>query len=227
MRIKNISLEYEDGSTKNITISNLDTKIQSALVESGLSDPLPEISRAKHYLVMQWKDDWKEVLGVDSDIADLIRYYVIRRIEDRGRIALDLGAAYPKLIIIERQPKEISRMMIVSDKAVKSYGLESEIEGYEGIFDAGGKKEFKKFDKANPFFKNELNESADALNDIKNAVAEALKKMGVRPDELLNTDRVSRLQGYKDIARMATLNGFKDQSDVYGFIELILKNLVS
>jgi hypothetical protein len=225
MKLKNISLEYEDGSTKTLSSSNLDTKLQSALVESGLCDPLPVISAAKQYLIMQWKDGWKEVLAINSDIADLIRYYIIRRIEDRGRIALDLGAGYPTLIIIERQPKEMSRMMIVSDQAVKSYGLESEIEGYEGIFEAGGKKEYKKFDKANPFFKNEFSESGDALNDIKVAVSEALKKMGLRPDELLTTDRFSRLQEYKDIARLTNINGFKSQSDVYGFIELILKSL--
>lgn len=226
MKLKNISLNYEDGTTKTFNTGELSNQLRTALTEAGFYKPTSEISKAKNYIVMQWGDGWKEVMAVNSDFVDLIRYYVIRRIEDRGRIALDTRTGYPELIVIERQPKEMCRMMIINGKKVKSYGLETEIERYEGIFEDGGKKEYKKFERGEPFFTNQIDESGDNLDDIKNAVSETLKKLNILPDELINMDTDLRMVKYKDIARVANIYGFKSEGDVYGFIELILKNLM-
>lgn len=225
--LKRLILEYEDGSTKSISWNNIDVRVQSTLADAGLCTPSPEISSAKNYLILQWKDGWKEVVAINSDIASVIRYYVIRRIEDRGRLALDVGAEYPELLVIERLPDEVSRLLIVGDSGVKACGLESVLEGYEGIFEAGGKREYKKYDKANPHFEKEFSEAPENIADIKNALAAALNNKGLRADELLHLDQGRRIQEYKDIARMAGIRGAKRQSDVYGFIEVILRNLIN
>jgi hypothetical protein len=226
-KLKNISLQYEDGTSQNIGFNNLDVGTQMALVRAGLCDPPPEISSAKHYLILQWKDGWKEVLAINSDTADLIRYYVIRRIEDRGRIALDVGSQYPELTILERRPADLSRMLIVGDGSVKSYELQAELESYEGIFEAGGKREYKKYDKSNPYFKHSFSEGHEGISGIENSITEILKKKNLDSSALLSMDQVHRMLEYKEIAGLAGLKGSQKQSDVYGFIELILKGLTS
>jgi hypothetical protein len=224
-KLRNISLQYEDGTTQNIEYGSLDAGMQTALVNSGLGEPPSNISSAPSYLVLQWKDGWKEVLAVNSDVAELIRYYVIRRIEDRGRIALDLGSGYPELIIIERQPAELSRLLIVGNSNVKSYELQAGVESYEGIFESGGKREYKKYDKSNPIFKNAFSEDRAHISAIEDSITRVLKEKNLKPDELLLADPDRRIREYKDIAGRCGLKGSQRQPDVYGFIEMILKDI--
>ncbi len=227
MKLKSIALEYDDGILKHINSESLDMKLISALAEAGLCDPPLEISSARHYLVFQWNDGWQEVLAVNSDVADLIRYYVIRRIEDRGRLALDVGADYPELQIIERRPADLSRLLIVGDSSVKAYSFRSELESYEGIFDSGGKREYKKYDRSQPQFKNEFNEISGGKTDIDNVVGDELNRKGMTANDLLRTDSGHRIREYQEIAQNIGLKGMQKQSDTFGLIELILKRSVS
>jgi hypothetical protein len=164
-------------------------------------------------------------MAINSDVADLLRYYVIRRIEDRGRLVLDLGTDYPELKVIERTPMEISRLLIVGDDSVKSYNLELEVEGYEGTFEAGGKKEFTRYDRDNPYFQGEYSEVSENISEIESAVLAVLKDKKLAPADLLSMEQDRRIQEYVDIALIAGIKGVQRQSDVYGFIELILKKL--
>ncbi len=226
-KLKRLSLEYEDGTRKNLESDEIDSGVQSALAGSGLCQPPPEISPAKNYLVLQWKDGWQEVMSVNSDVAGLLRYYVIRRIEDRGRLALDTGAEYPELLVIERIPMEIRRLLIVGDNGVKSYGLDTELEGYEGTFEAGGKKEYLKYDGSNPQFQSEFSEAEENIDELKKAVAEALNSRGIHPEKLLQMDKDRRIREYKDIAKKIGIRGIKRQSDVYGFVESMLRKIIA
>jgi hypothetical protein len=224
-KLKSLLFEYEDGSTKSVHANNLDASVHSKLAASGFCSPPEQISAAKHYLILEWKDGWREVVAISADDASLIRYYVIRRIEDRGRLALDVGEAYPQLRIIERLPMEMSRLLIVSDTSVKSYRLQSTIESYEGIFEDGGKKEYKKFDRANPCFQNEFSEGPENIAEIKNAVAGAAKKKGLSAEDLLLLDPEQRVRKYQEIAKTLSLTGVERESDVYGLIEIMLRKL--
>ncbi len=224
-KLKRLIIEYEDGTGKRLESGEIGTVLQASLADAGLCSPPPEISQAKYYLMLQWKDGWREVVSVDGDAANLLRYYVIRRIEDRGRLVLDLGIDYPELQMIERTPMDISRLLIVGDGSVKSYNLELEVEGYEGTFEAGGKKEFTKYDRDNPYFNGEFSEAPDITDEIENAVAAVLKDKGLAPADLLSMEQDRRIQEYADIARITGIRGAHRQSDVYGFIELILKKL--
>lgn len=222
-KLKCLVLEYEDGTETRTDVDNVDMSVQLALASSGLCSPLPEISSAKHFLILQWKDGWQEVKAINSDVADLLRYYVIRRIEDRGRLAIDVGTEYPELLIVKRLPKEIDRILLVSDSSVKSYELHIELEGYEGTFEAGGKKEYLKYDSSNPQFQSQFSETAESIKHIESAVTGTLNEKGLTPDELLSLQQSKRIQEYKDIAQIAGLKGVEKQSEVYGLIEIILK----
>jgi hypothetical protein len=225
-KLRSLLIVYEDGTEKRLDADEIDTGVQSALADAGLCTPPPGISQAKHYLILEWKDGWQEVMSINSGVADLLRYYVIRRIEDRGRLVLDSGAEYPELHVIERLPMEISRLLIVGDSDVKSYSLGLELEGYEGTFEASGKKEFTRYDRENPHFWSEFSEAPENLDDIKNAVAAVLNDKNLLPGELLSMEQDRRIQEYKSIAKVAGIRGAQRQSDVYGFIELVLKKLV-
>jgi hypothetical protein len=226
-KLKSLRLVYEDGTEKILDAAEIEASLQSALAESGLSAAPPEISPASNYLFMEWKDGWQEVMAVNGDIAELLRYYVIRRIEDKGRLVLDTGADYPELTIIERTPMDISRILLVVDSGVRSYSLEQEIEGYEGTFEAGGKKEFTKYDRENPDFRNELSTTPESIDGIKKAIAAVLADKNLSPKGLLAMRKDRRIREYSEIAGVAGIRGAKKQSDVYGFIELVLKKLAS
>jgi CRISPR/Cas system-associated protein Cas10 (large subunit of type III CRISPR-Cas system) len=99
------------------------------------------------------------------------------------------------------------------------------LESYEGIFDSGGKREYKKYERSNPHFKNEFNETPGGLADIDNAVLEELKSKGLNASELLRADPNQRIREYKEIAQSIGLKGMKKQGDTFGLIELILKKL--
>jgi hypothetical protein len=224
-KLKSLLLEYEDGSTKHVDANDLDSNVHSSLATSGLCSPPAQISAARHFLILEWKDGWKEVVAIHNDVASLIRYYVIRRIEERGRLAIDVGGVYPQLRIIERLPMDISRLLIISDSGVKSYGLQSIIESYEGIFEDGGKKEYKKFDRENPSFQNEFNEGPETIAEIKNSVAAAIGKKGVSAPDLLRLDPEERVREYQEIAKIVGITGMERQSDVCGLIEIMLRKL--
>jgi len=226
-KLKCLVLEYEDGTQTRTDLENVDMSVKLALANSGLCSPPPEISSAKHFLILAWSDGWKEVKAINSDVADLLRYYVIRRIEDRGRLAIDVGTEYPELLIVERLPKEIDHILLVSDSGVKSYGLKIELEGYEGTFEAGGKREYLKYDSSNPQFQSEFSETTEIITHIESVAVVILDEKGLSPSELLSLEQSKRIQEYKDIAKTAGLKGIERQSDVYGLIEIILKNFIN
>src|SRR3990172_3947353 len=120
---KRLVVKYDDGSTKEADFASLDGQLRLQLAELGLCPPLDRVGAAKHYVLVGWRDGWQEVFAVDADSAELLRYFVIERIEDRGRLSIDVGADYPELFIIKRTPKDVTETLIVSDDGIRSYGL--------------------------------------------------------------------------------------------------------
>jgi hypothetical protein len=220
---KRLVVAYEDGSTKEADFSGLDGQLRLKLAQLGLCPPPDEVGTAKHYLLMRWQDGWHEVIGIDADAAELLRYYVIQRIEDRGRLSLDVGADYPELIIVERTPRELIAATIVGGDGVKSYALGSEAERWEGIFEAGGKKEFVKYDKTSDAYPHERVEGPEALAEIGDALLDELEKKGLTPKALLSMEEPLRIAEYKALAGSVGIRGARKQQDVYGFIEMLLR----
>ncbi|MBA7617661.1 hypothetical protein ES703_24977 [subsurface metagenome] len=224
---KRLVVEYEDSSTQEVDFGKVDSQMRFKLAELGLCPPPDHVGSSKHYLLLRWHDGWQEVLGIDKDSVELLRYYVIQRIEDRGRLSLEVGADWPELFIIRRTPRELIGLLIVSDGSVKSYELESEVERWEGIFEAGGKKEYVKYDKTDSQYPQGFSEAPEALDKLMDSLKGELDSRGLSPQKLLAMDESRRIAEYKEVARGAGIRGSERQEDVYGFIELMVRRLAA
>ena len=222
---KRLVVTYEDGSTKEADFARIDPDLRLKLAQLGLCPPLEHVGAAKHYLLVRWKDGWQEVVGVGSGAADLLRYYVIQRIEDRGRLSLDIGCEYPELLIVERTPRDVVGAAIVSDDGVTSYELGSEVARWEGIFEDGGKKEFVKYDRTSDAYPHESSEDPEALTGVIGALQKQLGDKGLTPRELLSMEEPLRIAQYRELAAGAGVRGAREQQDVYGFVEMLLRRL--
>ena len=220
---KRLVVTYDDGSTKEADFADLDGRLRLQLAEIGLCPALERVGAAKHYLLVRWQDGWQEVFAVDTDSAELLRYFVIERIEDRGRLSVDVGADYPELFIVKRTPEEVTEAVIVGDDGIRWYGLGSQVERWEGIFEAGGKLEFVKYDKTSDAYPHESNEDPEALAGVVDRLLSGLEKKGLAPSALLSMPEPLKLAEYKGLADEAGILGARKQEDVYGFIEMLLR----
>lgn len=222
---KRLLIEYSDGSTTGVDFSQVSVATQLELAGLGVCPPPGGVGSSKHYALLKWSDGWQEVVGIDSDSVELLRYYVIRRIEDRGRLSFEVGAEYPELFIIRRTPADMIGLLIVGDSTVKSYRLDTEVERWEGTFEAGGKKEYVKYDKTDSKYPQEFSEAPESLAGIVKAAKRVLKERGATPQELLAADETQRVKEYAEVAKKLGVRGMRRQEDVYGFVEFVVKKL--
>ena len=222
---KKLLVEYDDGSTREVDYEKVDGETRFHLAKLGLSPAGDRVGAAKSYLLLRWKDGWQEVLGVDGSSVDLLRYYVIERIEDRGRLALETGGEYPELVVIKRTPRDVTAAIIVGEDGVKSFALDRSVERWEGIFEAGGKREHVKFDKTGDKYPHEVDTAEESLAPMLDALKGQLDKAGLVPAGLLAMDESERVAAYKVLASGAGIRGFARQEDVYGFVEAMITRL--
>lgn len=223
--VKRILVEYEDGTKKEIDLSAVEPSTQLELARLGISLSPDTVSTSSHYVLLQWKDGWQEVIGIDGDRVDLLRYYVITRIEDRGRLSLETGEYWPELFTIKRNPRDVGSAWIFGTDKVNFYALETESERYEGTFEAGGKKEYVKFDKVNPLISKEFGEAPERLAEIAGVVKGQLDQLNIKPLALLASSEATRVKTYTELAKALKIRGMERQADVYGFIEFIVKRV--
>jgi hypothetical protein len=220
---KRLIVAYDDGSTREAEFSRLDGQLLLKLAQMGLCPPLEHVGASKHYLLVRWEDGWQEVFAVDADSAELLRYFVIERIEDRGRLSVDVGAEYPELFVLERTPKGVVEALIIGAEGVRSYGLESQLERWEGIFEDGGKKEFIKYDKTGDSYPHASSEKSDALAKMLADLRSALERKGLSTKELLSREEPAKIAEYRELAGSLGIRGGRRQQDVYGLIDLLLR----
>jgi hypothetical protein len=224
---KLLRVEYEDGSTREIDFAKVDDSIVIQLAKLGLCPAPQEIISSKQYVILRWKDGWQEVIGVNHDTADLLRYYVITRVEDRARLSLEVGEYWPELFIIKRTPRDVTSIVIVREDGARVYPLEAELERWEGTFEAGGKKEYVKFDKINPRTPQVCVEAPEKLTELTVSVKEELARLNVSPQLLLAMDVKKRAETYGALAKALGFRGHERQADVYGLVELLIRRLAS
>jgi len=112
-KIENVKIGLIDGSEIDLLIDDLPEKTISELVNHAFKVQSSNGENSKHVL-LEWKDGWKEVIMVPGDVVDLLRYYVITRPEDVGRLVIERNDPdYPELIVISRKPKEITRVSLI------------------------------------------------------------------------------------------------------------------
>jgi hypothetical protein len=113
----------------------------------------------------------------------------------------------------------------VEDTGVKSYTLDGSVERWEGIFEAGGKREHVKFDKTSDKYPQEVRSDSGALEPILEGLRRELQSEGLDPGELLSLGEPERVARYKALATGAGIRGSYRQEDVYGFIESMVTRL--
>ena len=73
------------------------------------------------YVLMKWKDGWQEVVAVEADATGFDKYYVIERIEHFGRLVIKRPEGeYPRLIVIDRAPREIENVVLLDEDGERS-----------------------------------------------------------------------------------------------------------
>lgn len=164
----------------------------------------------RKYILMRWKDGWQEVVGVDSDALEFIRYYVIERVEYVGRLVVKRGEEdCPGLLIIDCSPMEIEKVMMIEDgdecNLIQSskYREGSRIE-YHYDLQKGGK---------------------DFIEDIKKGIRDFLSKKGLSSEVILSKPEKERIKEIEDIGKTLKIVGSKCQEDLIGFIQFLLNNL--
>ena len=219
---RRLIIEYEDGSTKGIEFNQLDRSTRSELSRRGLCPQPSEIPEPlSHYLLLRWTNGWQEIIGVDKNPVDLLRYYILERVEEVGRMALDFKGSYPLLLNIKRLPKELDRLMIVRSGGAKVYRL-----GPKAKKEEGDKIEHVEYDKAERHFQPEPDEQANPWwAEIMETLRKELSRKGLSTKRLLNGDPSSRVKEYKELARTLGLRATERQEDVYGFIQLMVENI--
>jgi hypothetical protein len=220
---KYLVVEYEDSSIKKIEFNRLSRPFHRELSRMGLCAPPSEgPERLKYYLLLHWKSGWQEVIGVDHDPVDLLRYYVLERVEEVGRMAFDVKGDYPILVTVKRLPKELDRLMIVGSNNAKVYHLEARAKRGEG-----DKIEHVEYDRAEGHFHPQPDERAEVwLAEFMETIRNELNRKGLSAKRLLDEDPSNRIKEYRELAKALGLRAMERQEDVYGFIHLMVLNAV-
>lgn len=204
-------IKYNDGSTREVEFGKLSkvvqfelSKLRDSLVPSSLLVP-------RKYLLLSWKDGWQEVMRIEEDCVDLLRYYVIQRIEEAGRLAIVRSGPYPELIIIGRRPRELRKVGLTDGKDTKTYTLAEESAVREGV-----KTEHR----------YELNKvDGDFMEEIMRQLKKALRNDGTRAKELLDRSDAQKIEEYERIRKEIGLRATEKEEDALAFIQMMLEIL--
>lgn len=219
---KHLIVEYEDGSTKRADFSRLSQRSWLELSQLGLCPVPPDRPRlAKSYLLLRWKDGWQEVIGVDEGSPELLRYYILERVEKLGRMALEVEGDYPRLLVVKRIPQELDSLAIIGKGKTKVYGFEPKRRKEEG-----GKIEHVEYDKADSQSRSEPEKNAETwMEQIADSLKTELDKRGTTSEKILAMDQAQRVEEYQTLARGLGIRPMEKQEDVYGLVQLLMENL--
>ncbi len=221
---KHLIIEYEDSSAKTIPFSQLDSPIWRELSRRGLCSPPSEwIEPSKSYLLLRWKNGWQEVVAVDQDSVDLLRYYILERVEETGRVVLEAGVDYPLLLTVKRLPKELESLAIVGGKSAKVYYVEPKKKKEEG-----DKIEHVEFDRAERHFESRAKETGeDSVQEIIHLLEAEMTKKDLSPKKLQNLEPGRKVAEYKELAKAMGMRAMEKQEDLYGFLQLMVGKLAA
>jgi hypothetical protein len=217
---KNIIVEYEDGTRQEAAFDKLSSTGRMELSALGLCEPAAQ-DAGTHYLLLEWKDGWKEVMTVGGKAIEVLRYYTIERVEQIGRLSMEKAEGNPELLIVKRLPGRLERIIFVGANGPQSYALEE-----KAMVKEGGKTEHYFYDKTRPNFKMEESAAASArYTALLDALQGALEGKGITASGLLAMREGERLPLYKELAKTLGLRGAERQQDAYGFLTVALQKL--
>ena len=196
-KAKKIIVQFDDGTQTEAAFEDLTAQSQRELLKQPVLFNFSPDGENKKFVLLEWKDGWKEVKAVDSGCTEINRYYVITRPEDVGRLSLQKEDGYPELLEIGRTPLDLKQIGFVENHEIVP--KQSDREG-------------KKVDH---FFS--LNTHGDLLSTAVEAFRKALDEEGLDMKTLSNDI-------YPKIARRMGVRAFEQQQDVFDFIDYLAKN---
>lgn len=218
---KRVVLEYEDLTRREIDFDKLGRQAQMELAALGHFE-IPSPERPKSYLLLQWKDGWKEVVATDERATELLRYYTVERVEQIGRLSLDVAGGNPELLFVKRLPDRLESILLVGSEEPQAYALEEKVTVKEG-----GKVEHVFYDKKRPnFSKQDAAAASVHYAEFLDVLEKELQQKGVTATSVLAKDEDERLALYKELTIVLGLRGTERQQDAYGFLQAALEKLV-
>ena len=221
---KRLLIEYEDGSTKGIDFNQLSARGQLELSKLGLCSPSPVAPQvSKSYLLLRWGDEWQEVLGIDESFIELLRYYVLERVEEVGRMALEVEADYPLLFQIKRMPKQLDSLIIIGRSNQKFYGFKP-----KGRKEEGRKIEYVQYDGTErPYHYKGEADVETRIEEMMELLKTEINQRGLSAQNLLTTEPARRVETYQELAGALGIRAMEKQEDVYGFLQLMTERLAA
>lgn len=196
-----IIVQFDDGTQKEAAFEELTTQAQFELSKQPVLFQAVPNGENKKFVLLEWKDGWKEVKAVDTDCKNINRYTVISRPEDVGRLSLDKKDGYPELLEIGRTPLDLKQI------------------GFVESFEITLKKSDREGKKTDHFFSLNPNggDFLRAAEDFKNALTEE----GIKPKTLSTENPLERRKIYTKIAGKMGVRAFDRQQDVLDFIDYL------
>lgn len=219
-RLRTVVLEYEDSTRREIAFDQLGTQTRMELSALGSSQTVPR-EAVKTYLLLQWKDGWKEVIAAGERVTDLLRYYTIERVEEIGRVSLEVPGGAPELLLIKRLPSAIDSILLVGNEDRQAFTLQEKVTVKEG-----GKVEHVFYDKKRANFQRENASTAEARYAvILDSLQQELQRRGTSAAAVLADQEGEQQTVFSELARAVGLRATERQQDVRGFVQTALENL--
>jgi hypothetical protein len=214
---KRVVVEYEDGTRRDVSFEKLSRQTQMELARMGAVQE----RRSNKFLLLEWKDGWKEVAAVDGRATELVRYYTLERVEEVGRLSLEVPDNYPELLLIKRLPARVQNILFVGADSVKAYTPEEKVTIKEG-----DKVEHVLYDKKRAGFSTtDPSAASERFAALLGLVNQELQKKGLRGAAVLAMSDEEKQRLYDDLAHALGLRGNTQQQDVYEFLQLAIEKL--
>lgn len=108
-----IKVEYENGSFMECKVEDLSEDGKKELAALGLIPWQMVTEGAKRYVLVEWKNGWKEIYSAPENVTAVRSYFVIGRLEETGRLFLEKKEGYPELIEILRKPQDVEKVTLL------------------------------------------------------------------------------------------------------------------
>ena len=157
------------------------------------------------YVLIKWKDGYREVASLDDDTKGILRYYVIERIERYGRLAIDSEAEYPGLKIIKRKPDQIESITLTENGHGTVFVLDPKEDKSEGgrtdhYYEVKGTRE-------------------DVIEELISDLKQTIKELGIEPTSTKEED-------LERIRKKMKISCFERQNEVLSFLKMLLEKCV-
>lgn len=198
-----VTVEFDDGSTTEADFESLTVQFQRELLKQPVFSRPMSNPDERNFVLIQWKDGWKEVAAVDSGCSAINRYYVIRRPEDVGRLSLTTKSGYPELIEIIRDPLNLEKIRFIA------------------TFRVAPKKTDREGSKLDHFF--DLEEENDAFSEMLADFKDIVSQEQIDLGEFKSKDHNLVRTQYQEIASKMGIRAAHRQQDLLDFMGYLTK----